>query len=500
MRIFEMCLLILTILLSLWLFFIKSKGPIFRWSVVANSILLVIHVLLENIRWQMTIIYIFALLLLIYCVTVYTYQKEIKLNKVLKVLMKTISIISLFVSAIIIIVMPVPKLPNSTGDFPISTMSLLMTDNSRPEIYTDSDDDVRELMVTVWYPSKDDKEISNKPYIKDLNLFSSTLMKELGLPKFILNYIENVKTQVTVDGPVSDKADKYPLIVFSHGMAVTSQLYTSIIKNLVSNGYIVASIEHTYSTMVTTFPDGKVTTFKTNVDNYTDMELKTLEDIWVDDISFVISQMEGMNSGLYSDLLKDRIDINKIGVLGHSFGGGAAYRACYMDNRIKAAINLDGSIYNIDTKLPIDNKNFMLITSEEYAKAIKDSENKLISFDELSTSQLSELETQGITKQEYEETLMELSSCMDYFKKVISKGNLFLSIDGTKHYNFSDVPLISPLVKSMGMTGKINGIRGIMIVNNITNEFFDGHLKGEKVELLTETIEKYQEVKLENIG
>ena len=49
----------------------------------------------------------------------------------------------------------------------------------------------------------------------------------------------------------------FPVVTFSHGLGSTGFQYTVLIEYLVSHGYVVASIEHTYTAKAIWFPDGK---------------------------------------------------------------------------------------------------------------------------------------------------------------------------------------------------------------------------------------------------
>ncbi len=48
-----------------------------------------------------------------------------------------------------------------------------------------------------------------------------------------------------------------------------------------------------------------------------------------------------------------------------------------------------------------------------------------------------------------------------------------ISIDGTTHYDFSDLPLLSPLAPQLGLKGPINGKRVTAIVNDFLLSFFE---------------------------
>ncbi|HKL79435.1 MAG TPA: hypothetical protein VJ888_03245 [Mobilitalea sp.] len=447
----------------------------------------------------MIVVYCLMAFLLTYTIFKYYFNKEVKIHKFFRILLKLLTTVIMLFSIIIILAMPVPKLLKNTGEYPISSFNLKMIDEVRTEIYTEEEQDVRELMVTIWYPSEETKSVVNKPYISNLNMFGSTLTKELEMPSFLFDYFDCIKTQVTVGAPVSNQSDQYPLLIFSHGLGTISELYTSIITELVSNGYVVASVNHTYSTMATVFPGEGVTTFKTDVEKYSEEQLTVLEETWVKDIEFVLTQMDHLNAGIDNGVLKDRIDMSKIGVIGHSFGGEAAYQACYSNDRISVGINLDGSIYSINPKVPIKDKCFMLMASEEYAAAIESSNSGVQDYDELSASQQLELEKQGRTKQQYEESARQMKFANSFFKEILDQGSIYISIDGTKHYNFSDAPLISPLTKMMGLTGEIDGKRGLKIINAYTVQFFNEHLKNMQGSLLNGPTKEYPEVKFEGI-
>ena len=68
-------------------------------------------------------------------------------------------------------------------------------------------------------------------------------------------------------------------------------------------------------------------------------------------------------------------------------------------------------------------------------------------------------------------------------------------IEGAAHYDFSDLPLLSPLAPQLGLKGPINGKRVTTIVDNYLLAFFDMTLKGNVSDLFKSTYVKYPEVK-----
>jgi len=58
-----------------------------------------------------------------------------------------------------------------------------------------------------------------------------------------------------------------------------------------------------------------------------------------------------------------------------------------------------------------------------------------------------------------------------YTKSKETYGALY--IQGTDHYDFSDLPLLSPLAPQLGLKGPINGKRVTVIINDYLLSFFE---------------------------
>ena len=64
------------------------------------------------------------------------------------------------------------------------------------------------------------------------------------------------------------------------------------------------------------------------------------------DVSFAITKLEELIA--QKDPFWSNVDLDRIGMLGHSFGGRTTVRATRKDARIKCGINLDGGIQDDD--------------------------------------------------------------------------------------------------------------------------------------------------------
>ena len=167
--------------------------------------------------------------------------------------------------------------------------------------------------------------------------------------------------------------------------------------------------------------------------------------------------MEDANSPFFNTL-----DLSRIGVYGHSTGGGAAVQFCGTDVRCKALLGQDPFMRPVSYEVlesGIAQPSFFMF-SQEWADIADSRNNKL--FDPF------------------------------YAKSAETYGALF--IEGTAHYDFSDLPLLSPLAPQLGLKGPINGKRVTVIVNDYLLSFFDKTLKGISTDLF-DNQSPYAEVK-----
>lgn len=108
--------------------------------------------------------------------------------------------------------------------------------------------------------------------------------------------------------------------------------------------------------------------------------------------------------------------------------------------------------------------------------------------------------SKGVSPEQYDSLVKTTEQSRKGFKDVTDNGGYFISLQDMEHYNFSDLPFISPLSSLAGLTGKIDASRGTEIVEAYTLSFFNKYLKGESSTLLNGFSEDYPEVIFENIN
>ena len=208
----------------------------------------------------------------------------------------------------------------------------------------------REIVIQLWYPAiatSKEKHWYINP--RSLDIIKSDLRTHFKTPLEQLSFLDKVSTHSVLDSKISEQQTTYPVIIFSAGFGAPTNFYTSFLEELASHGYIVVALSYAYITSGVVFPDGKVVI---PVNSKTLQELWQLksedevtvkeEGIWVADISFIVSKLKKLNALDPHAIFTNKIDLSKLGLFGHSFGGGVSLSACRSLSECKAVAVLDG--------------------------------------------------------------------------------------------------------------------------------------------------------------
>ncbi|WP_141504542.1 alpha/beta hydrolase family protein [Paenibacillus luteus] len=489
MRLFELLLLLSNVELLALSILRRSKYKLLLATSGASVLLLIIHLLVEGLRVQLLFPYCYTLVM--FTISIYRFSKQTPSRSRHKAWGAAgYSLIALMLAATgaLMYLFPLFKLPEPTGNLKIGTQTFHFIDEKREELFAEAPGGKREIMVQIWYPAHN---TSGKPYPflpnADQLLKVEPLSSAIGLPVMFMSYLKQIPTHSYANAEAANSSEAYPLVLLNHGFGMSKIYQTSQAENLASHGYIVASIDHTYSTFGTVFPDGTLTLLRTYEEQFIDKEYRDLVGkTWTDDVLFTLDQLERMNAGEIPSKVEGKMDLDHIGVFGHSFGGAASYDATY-DPRIKAGINLDGSLYRTDRAG--SSKPFMYMLAERtfdlYYKARQD----YVYSDE-------ELEEMGANDREvFEEQLQEVKVEGQHFANTAKNGGQVVYIENSEHYNFTDMQLLSPLFRFINLAGSISPARATSIVNAYTLDFFNKYLKNQGGRLVEGPTGDYPEVK-----
>lgn len=482
MRLLEILLAMVCAVLLLSLCFRKINSR--RTAIILTALsylLLTMHFLLEGYRWQMFLVYAITILLTLisllrsYKRSIFRKRRTGKIRNLLRYSLYSIMAVLLILSVSLSLLLPVFNLPEPEGPYATGTETFHFVDTSRDEILTDLEGDKRELIVQIWYPARINNQAKSEPVFPQtegiFEKFKQAFSRELGgFPAFLIDYWKYIKTNSYRGAEISTAQKSWPIVVLSHGMGTTRTIHTSQAENLASHGFIVAAIDHTYSTVITTFPDGRATDFRTALNNDTLYEVSSrIGMVWMQDVEFVVDQLEKMNSGDMKSPFINKLDLSNIGAMGHSFGGSAALNSLCLNDKIKAAINMDGTLFKLDGSYNLG-KPFLFITSEGYLERAELFKKPAITDKELETNKLSRelynlYTPMMVTENEILQKLLE------------NKGNLIL-MENAAHFNYTDLQLYTSLLQYTGITGSTNGRQFARIINQYVIDFFDEHLRG----------------------
>jgi len=394
--------------------------------------------------------------------------------------MKKIIMALLVLAATLNLCIAQPKLlPKPSGDFFVGVDYLCLIDSTRKELFDNNLEKYREITVKTWYPT-DTEPATTVPYFYNTDI----IVKYFAFPEIFREIITN-SSRATF---LSHRKKTYPVVIFNHGWGEHFAQNTILMEEMASYGYVVFSIAHHYESKFSFYPDGSLIAIDMNSNRFLQImqeqqkpgamdlvnKMIGLDEIgeqkqilidqsnalptllkespiyWADDISFFLDQLEMIN--INNQLLKGKLDLKRIGVIGMSMGGMATNEICISDSRVKAGINMDGGLTSshLDKKIQIP---FMFLNSKRY-----------VGYGKLFTS--------NITKDGYS-----------------------FSVRDADHYNFTDYSIYKIQILSFFM-GTIEGNKIIEIMNDLVVAFFDKYLKEKENINIINKAQSYPEIEI----
>ncbi len=268
----------------------------------------------------------------------------------------------LIVVACAFIFVPISNFPQPSGSYGVGLMKYHWIDNSRQEENAeDTEHPNRELMVYVYYPTnKSDNRVSYDPDAAESHV--EFLSNTFSLPKFVFSGIKSIKTYSQPNAIVEQSSKPFPVIIFSHGGGVVVQQYTYMLEELASHGFIVVGINHPYNAATVRYPNGRIVKSMYREKTRDAKGKAQLVEANAQDVSFVLNKIEELVSA--KDVFWSLADSNKIGIMGHSFGGRTATKVIRKDPRVTCGINMDGGAQSEDIAEPFS-KPFLFMIAEK---------------------------------------------------------------------------------------------------------------------------------------
>ncbi|WP_089315224.1 alpha/beta hydrolase family protein [Actinomadura mexicana] len=364
-------------------------------------------------------------------------------------------------------------LPEPTGPRRIGTTSLHLVDHSRNDPWIPRSSP-RELMISVWYPATRTRGERRAPWLppKSAALYKKQTSQNLGTS---LDDVDLPVTHAYQDAPVAGKSPRsHPVVLFSPGFAGLRQFDTALVEDLASRGYVVVTIDHTYEAPFVEFPGGRLE-FGTQPPEPSEEEHAKSLRVRQADTRFVLNELTKLNAGKNPDAghrrlprgLQGTLNLSKTGMFGHSVGGDTAAEVMAEDRRVRAGVDLDGSVNGPVATTGLD-RPFMLMGNATHTR--------------------------------------DNDSTWNDFWSNLRGWRLDLRLSDSAHQTFTDMPpLVQQLEKAVPLSpevvarldssfGTIPADRAIAAQRAYLNAFFDLHLRHRDGSLLSGPSAKFPEI------
>ena len=349
-------------------------------------------------------------------------------------------------------------LPMPTGPFAVSRVIYDWKDDTAIDPLSPVPQTNRELLIWIWYPTRPSQPLPADDYVP-------AQMRTLAGPKggllsLLSRDLSKVHAHSIANTELAPLQQSYPVLVMRAGASLETWNYTTLAEDLASHGYIVVGFDAPYRTFTVVFPDGRVR--RRTPDNSPDHCLeKTGEEqeqcairllnAWTADASFVLSRLGQLNASTESGNFTGRIDLTRVGVFGHSFGGATAALLCHEDSRCTAGMDVDGAPLGSVIQTGIGRPFMFLLSDHE-----RDPEP----------------EVRQVT-----------ANIQSIYDRLPPDGRAILEIRGANHFLFSDdgallkSHIVMNTLRLFGIVG-IAGPRQLAVTAYCLRSFFDVHLKG----------------------
>ncbi len=330
----------------------------------------------------------------------------------------------------------------------------------------------REVLVWIWYPAAASQ--SSTPADYQPFAWRVALARNSGvlMSQFLTRDASRVHIHSSSDPEISAEQRTYPVVIMRAGGGALTTDFTTLAEDLASHGYVVVGFDAPYRTGLVVFPDGRVavrppTADPENLPAADQVRLiNKLLPMWSSDAQFVVDQLDHLNAGDPGGRFTGRLDMQRIGIFGHSFGGATALQFCHDDSRCKAGIDVDGAPYGSVVREGLAQPFLFLLSDHgDFSSAA-----------------------------EARAVLADVESIYNR----LTNGRLLLMIRGANHFSFSDQILLKShyLVEFMQFFQgrRLDARRGLAITTAYIHTFFDVNLKNAPVTFLDNLRQVYPEV------
>ena len=222
---------------------------------------------------------------------------------------------------------PMPEMPRHTGTHAVGSRTIeLPAEHGLPA-----------LMVEVWYPTNPDPSGRRAPWLTDPGL----------APKFPFERI-SAALSGSIEGPPPIAASqKFKVLFYEHAWMGHRGENLFQVEDLASEGFVVIAIDHPGQSRRILHPDGSVVLGQ--LPEFPDLStlnaVSAFEDLAERCLATRDQELVRVRDALSRGTLPSltgKLDLDRMGIFGFSFGGTTAIRECARHSFFQAGANLDG--------------------------------------------------------------------------------------------------------------------------------------------------------------
>ena len=415
----------------------KHTSLIRLWMSIILALLLT-YIWSDGPRWQMIPIYIVLLTAAVVPLL------SPYLSPFIKRIDRSIAMLLILVGLLAGTLFPIVEFEPLDGTYQVGTLAYELVDDERQETFVYSAEMPRQLRMQVWYPAY----VTNEPlapYSDDIHIGGARWMRRIGLPQFLPSHVSLINARAYAKPPLLIKDAPYPVLMFVGGIGGQRTQNSLLFEHLASEGYIVVAADHPFYSGYTLFPDGSIATHWPRMFDPESADggrlLSEMTTVLAGDLDLMLETLSDLNSRPFTPFTQ-RLNLDQVGVFGHSTGATAAALFCQQDLRCKAYLGLDPWLIPASDELVTNGlpQPLMVIRGMDA---------------------ISELNKPRLLRLAY-------NSHDRHYEAILEQA---------RHLDFTDYRTFSPLLRWGGLVSG-NAARNAEIVQTYTQAFFDHELRG----------------------
>lgn len=222
--------------------------------------------------------------------------------------------------------------PKPTGPYPVGRIDRLVTDPTRRNRYGISTQ--CSFAIGIWYPAAPRAGQQPSRWFEEVMArdTSTTSCWSLWESTQWFDRLPYLWTYSFSDAPLAEVSGAFPVVLYSTGYTCDRRADVEKLESLASNGYVVVAVEP-YDALAASWPDGF----------YHSQGVPSQDGGLEDRVRDLVVVLDELTKWNRSDArFVGRLDLDRVGGMGFSWGGATVAKLAQQDARCRAVVLLDG--------------------------------------------------------------------------------------------------------------------------------------------------------------